>query len=52
MEGAEWVFNAARNEWQMMEADKIRNEAKKMSAKEVEANKMQIFERFLETLKR
>ena len=52
MEGAEWVFNAARNEWQMMEADKIRNEAKKMSAKEVEANKMQIFERFLETLRR
>jgi hypothetical protein len=52
MEGADWVFDAARNEWQMIEADKIRNEVKKMSAAEVEANKLQIFEQFLKTLSR
>ena len=52
MEGAEWVFNAGRNEWQMIEAEQIRNNVKKMSAKEVEANKMRIFEEFLETLRR
>jgi hypothetical protein len=52
MEGAEWVFNAGRNEWQMIEAEQIRNNVKKMSAKEVEANKMRIFEEFLETLQR
>jgi len=52
MEGAEWVFNAGRNEWQMIEAEQIRNNVKKMSAKEVEANKMRIFEQFLETLRR
>lgn len=52
MEGAEWVFNAGRNEWQMIEAEQIRNNVKKMSAKQVEANKMRIFEEFLETLQR
>jgi len=52
MEGADWVFDAARNEWQMIEADKIRSEVKKMSAAEVEANKLQIFEQFLKTLSR
>jgi len=52
MEGAEWVFNAGRNEWQMIEAEQIRNNVKKMSAKQVEANKMRIFEEFLETLRR
>lgn len=52
MEGAEWVFNAGRNEWQMIEAEQIRNNVKKMSAQEVEANKMRIFEEFLETLQR
>jgi len=52
MEGAEWIFNAARNEWQMVEADKIRTEVRKMSAAEVESKKFEIFEQFLNSLSR
>ena len=52
MEGAEWIFNAARNEWQMVEADKIRTEVRKMSAAEIEGKKFAIFEQFLNSLRR
>jgi hypothetical protein len=50
MEGAEWIFNPALNEWQMVEADKMRSSIKGMTAKEVEDKKFAMFEQFLNSL--
>lgn len=50
MEGAEWIFNPALNEWQMVEADKMRSSMKGMTAKEVEDKKFAMFEQFLNSL--
>jgi len=50
MEGTEWVFE--NGIWTAREAEMVREQVSKMSVKEVEAKKFQIFENFLNSLKK
>jgi hypothetical protein len=49
MEGAEWVYNAGNNSWQL--AEQLRNAVKKMSAKQVAEHQARMFNAFLISLK-
>ena len=50
MEGAEWVFNPTLNEWQVVEADKMKTSMQRMSSAEIENKKFDLFEIFLKSL--
>lgn len=50
MEGAEWVFDAATDTWKQMQVEQLASETKSMSAKEVEARKVALFERFCQIM--
>jgi len=50
MEGAEWVFNPTLNEWQVVEADKMKTSMQRMSGAEIENKKFDLFEIFLKSL--
>lgn len=49
MEGKEWVYNAATNSW--MVAEQIRDNIKKMTAKQVNESQARMFEAFLKNIK-
>ena len=50
MEGADWVFNASRNEWATVATDSIRSEMKAMTAANLEKKKLALFERFINSV--
>jgi hypothetical protein len=50
MEGAEWIFDDSKGIWVQESADRMRNQMKQMSAKEIESKKFKMFEQFLNTL--
>lgn len=49
MEGAEWVYNASTKSW--IKAEQLRNDIRRMTAKQVADNKARLFESFLNSLK-
>lgn len=46
MEGAEWVYDAAVESWRQVQVEKLAEATKKLSAREIEANKLALFEQF------
>ena len=49
MEGKEWIFNASTNSWVV--AEQIREDIKKMTAKQVVESQARMFDTFLKSLK-
>jgi hypothetical protein len=50
MEGREWIFDESKNIWLVYEAESIKEDIKKMTAKQVEENKLKLFERFINSI--
>jgi hypothetical protein len=51
MENVDWVYDVASNSWRALQnLDETKTSMKKMSVKQINENKLHLFERFLGSL--